>query len=169
MKKLQFLLLDAGPIIKLFELGIWKTFIEKYEVSITRTVVEQCIYVTQSDGIVFIDFPFEQAAEEGLIKIIDVKPGNVAAFIGELSNKYDLHAGEDETLTFLNTATEDYHVCAADGAVFKVLGYIGKGERGISLEELLNTIGQGRKLEWRFRKAFRDKYTKEGQIDATQG
>jgi len=169
MKKFQFLLLDAGPIIKLFELNKWKTFIEQYEVTITRTIVEQCIYMKQSGEIEYIDFPFEKAAEQGLINIVDIKPDSVASFIGGLSNKYDLHAGEDETLAFLNTALEDYRVCAADGAVFRVLGFIGKGEQGVSLEELLKAIGLSGNLEWRFTKKFRDKYTGEGKIDATQG
>jgi hypothetical protein len=40
MKKFQFLLLDAGPIIKLFELGLWDKFIEKCDVTIPRTIVE---------------------------------------------------------------------------------------------------------------------------------
>lgn len=31
MKKFQFLLLDAGPIKKLFELGLWDKFIESCE------------------------------------------------------------------------------------------------------------------------------------------
>jgi hypothetical protein len=34
MRKLPFLLLDAGPIIKLFELGMWEAFIEKCDVTI---------------------------------------------------------------------------------------------------------------------------------------
>jgi glutathione peroxidase-family protein len=171
MKKLQFLLLDAGPIIKLFELGIWETFIEKYEVAITRTVVEQCIYTRQSEGLEYIDFPFEQAAEKELIKIVDVPPSEVKFFDDKfkITPKYLIHPGEDETLAYFLKATDDYAVCAADKVVFIVLGLIGKGEQGISLEELLNAIGLGRNLEWRFTKKFREKYTLEGKIDAAQG
>ena len=46
MKRFQFLLLDAGPIIKLFELGLWDAFIKKYEVSISRTVANQAKYAS---------------------------------------------------------------------------------------------------------------------------
>ena len=170
MKKLQFLLLDAGPIIKLFELGIWKTFIERYEVTITRTVVEQCIYARQSEGLEFIDFPFEQAAEKELIKIVDVTPSEVKSFDDKfkITPKYLLHPGEDETLAYLLKATDDYAVCAADKVIFIVLGLLGRGEQGVSLEELLKAIGMGRSLEWRFTKKFREKYTAAGRIDAAQ-
>ena len=170
MKKLQFLLLDAGPIIKLFELGIWKTFIEKYEVTITRTVVEQCIYTRNSEGIEYIDFPFEQAADKGLIRIVDVPPAEVKSFIDtfRLTPKYLIHPGEDETLAYLTKSSDDYTVCASDKAVFTALGFIQKGEKGISLEEALAKIGQSPNLEPWFKKKFREKYTRVGQIDATQ-
>jgi hypothetical protein len=171
MKKLQFLLLDAGPIIKLFELGIWKAFIERYEVTITRTVIEQCIYTNQSEGLEYIDFPFEQAAGKGLIKIVDVPPSEVKSFDDKfkITPKYLMHPGEDETLAYFLRTTDEYAVCAADKVVFIVLGLIGKGEQGISLEELLNAIGLGRSLEWRFTKKFREKYTAAGRMDAAQG
>ena len=38
MKKSPFLLLDAGPIIKLFELGIWEVFIGRCDVTFSKTV-----------------------------------------------------------------------------------------------------------------------------------
>jgi hypothetical protein len=164
-------LLDAGPIIKLFELGIWDKFIEKCDVTITRTIVEQCIYTGRAETLEYINFPFEEAAEKGQITIVDVKPSDVKDFIDArgLSKRFEIHSGEDETLAFLNTATEDYRVCAADGAVFRVLGFIGKGEQGVSLEELLKAIGLSGNLEWRFTKKFCDRYTAEGKIDAAQG
>ena len=40
MKKFPFLLLDAGPIIKLFELNIWDEFLKRCDVNIPRTVAE---------------------------------------------------------------------------------------------------------------------------------
>jgi hypothetical protein len=38
MKKFRFLLLDAGPIIKLFSLGIWDDFTKHCDVSISRII-----------------------------------------------------------------------------------------------------------------------------------
>ena len=46
MKKFQFLLLDAGPIIKLFELGIWDDFIKRCDVTISQTVANEAKYAS---------------------------------------------------------------------------------------------------------------------------
>jgi hypothetical protein len=179
MKRFPFLLLDAGPIIKLFELNKWEAFIERYEVTITQTVVEQCIYMRESENLEYINFPFEQAAEQGRIIIKDIKPATIASFIKGLSNKYDLHSGEDETLALLNTSSENYRVCAADAAVFQVLGFIGKGKQGISLEEALKQKGlqagicwdriKPRDEDWKYTKKFRERYTHSGEVDRIQG
>jgi len=81
MKKFQFLLLDAGPIIKLFEIGLWEKFIERCEITIARTVVEEAVYTSQRGSLGYIDFPFEKAAEQGRIEIIDMIPSDVQSFL----------------------------------------------------------------------------------------
>ena len=72
MRKFQFLLLDAGPIIKLFALGIWDEFIKKCDVTISRIVANQAKWASQEFEDIRIDLePYEQ---QGLIKIIDLEP-----------------------------------------------------------------------------------------------
>ena len=97
-----------------------------------------------------------------------MQPFVVSDLIKPLRGHYDIHAGEDETLAFLLNSVEDWKVCAADKAVFRVLGYLGRTEQGISLEEVLSEIGLGRASDWKFSKRFREKYTKLGEIDAIQ-
>ena len=167
MKQFQFLLLDAGPIIKLFSLGIWYDFIKACDVTITRTVSEyEALYTF--DGKTCIDL--ESDDQSGLVNIIDVPISSINEFKTGLgpSFRYDVHDGERETLAFLFNSSEPWVVCAADGAVFRVLGFLGRGEQGISLEEVLKEIGLSRELEWKFTQAFREKYTKFGQIDSIQ-
>jgi len=168
MKKFQFLLLDAGPIIKLFELDIWDEFIKRCDVTIARTVAEQSVFYGSDDAKEFIDFGLKSYEEKDLIKIIDVQTSVVGDFIKSLGQRYIPHRGENETLAFLVNSEESWKVCAADHAVFTILGFLGKAEQGISLEELLSEIGFGRALGWQFSKRFRDKYTKLGKIDAIQ-
>lgn len=167
-RKFQFLLLDAGPIIKLFELGIWDEFIKRCDVTISRTVTEQPIFYGEADAKEYIDFGLKSYEETGRIRIIDMQPSVVSDLIKPLRGHYDIHAGEDETLSFLLNSAEDWKVCAADKAVFRVLGYLCRAEQGISLEEVLSKIGLGRASEWKFSKRFREKYTKLGEIDAIQ-
>jgi hypothetical protein len=58
---------------------------------------------------------------------------------------------------------------SADLAVYRVLGLLGRGEQGISLEELLQRIGNTQQLEPRFSKVVRVRFTKEGQQDKVRG
>ena len=168
MKRFSFLLLDAGPVIKLFELGIWDSFIEKCDVTISRIVADQCVFSDGKDDKQYIDFGLKSYEEQ--IRIIDVDLSTVKAFYDkfDLSYQDDIHAGEKETLAFLENSSEDWQLCAADGAVFRVLGFIGRAEQGISLEEILVKIGLSQKLEWRYTKRFREKYTQMGQFDSIQ-
>jgi len=69
MKKFQFLLLDAGPIIKLFELGIWDTFIKKCDITISKIVADEAKWASQEFQDISIDL--EHYKEQ--IKIIDVE------------------------------------------------------------------------------------------------
>jgi hypothetical protein len=166
MRKFQFLLLDAGPIIKLFSLGIWDEFLKHCDVTISRIIAEDQALYTE-DGCQHINLnPYEKQ-----IKFLDIEPDIAKRFHDKFDSLYKaiIHDGEKETLAFLCSASEAWQICASDGAVFRVLGLLGKGTQGISLEEVLIEIGLSRRLEWQFTKKFRERYTLVGQIDATQG
>ena len=171
MRRLPFLLLDAGPIIKLFELGIWEQFIGVCDVTITRTVAEnEVLFALKGSDKEYIDLMSYE--KEGQIKIVDVEPSTVTLFY----NKFDLiykaiiDPGEKETLAFMDISSEDWKVCAADHAVFRVLALLGKSEQGISLEEVLQKIGLtvSGQLEPQYTKKFREKWTRIGQMDSLQ-
>ena len=167
MKRFPFLLIDAGPIIKLFSLGIWDDFIKYCDVSISRIIVDDQALYTE-DGKKHIDLnPYE---ERELIKIIDVEASVVKVFYDkfDLSYQADIHDGEKETLAFLYDSLENWLVCFSDHAVFRVLGLLGKAEQGISLEEILEQIGLSKLLEWKYTKRFREKWTLKGQVDFVQ-
>ena len=53
--------------------------------------------------------------------------------------------------------------------MYRVLGNLGRGDQGISLEEALNQIGLGREIKWPFNKLFRDKFTRLGTEDLIRG
>jgi hypothetical protein len=171
MKRFQFLLLDAGPIIKLFELGLWEEFIHKCDVTVTRTVAEdEVVFAAEGYEQEFIDFGLKSYEEKGLVKVVDLELSVVNDFYNRFNAGYKqiIHPGEKETLALLCNSDENWAVCAADGAVFQVLGLLGKGDHGVSLEEVLCSIGLSRNLEWRFTKRFREKNTAKGKIDAIQ-
>jgi len=169
MKKFQFLLLDAGPVIKLFELGIWDEFIKKCDVTITRTIANEAKWASQDFEDIRIDI--ESYENQGLVKIADLSPSDIKPFIERFNAAYStiIHDGEKEVLAFLNNSRENWLLCSSDGAVFKVLGLIGKSEQGISLQEIFEQIGLSRTLEWKYTREFREKHTRIGQMDSIQG
>jgi hypothetical protein len=171
MKEFPFLLLDAGPIIKLFELGIWDKFIQKCDVTISRTVAEdEVVFAGKEYDKEYIDFGLKTWEGKGLIKIFEAEPSDVKVFYEthSLKGKYRIDPGEEEALTFLYKHSKDWKLCSADGPVFSVLGFLAKTEQGISLEEVLQAVGLSRELEWRYTKRFREKYTRMGQVDSIQ-
>ena len=168
MKKIPFLLLDAGPIIKLFSLDIWDDFIQRCDVTISQTVANEAKWASQEFEDIRIDL--EPYAEKGLVRIIDVDLSTVKNFYQKFDFKYKatIHAGEKETLAFLCDCPENWIVCSADKAVFRVLGLLGKSEQGISLEEILKEVGLYKKLEREYTKKFRAKWTQKGRVDSIQ-
>ena len=172
MKKFPFLLLDAGPIIKLFELSIWDKFIERCDVNISRTVAEnEVVFASKEYDKEYIDFGLKPWEEKGLIKIIEAELSDVKVFYEKhnLKGKYRIDPGEEEALAFLYKCSKDWKLCSADGPVFSVLGFLGRSEQGISLEEILDKIGLSQSsLERRYTKKFREKYTQLGQTDFVQ-
>lgn len=166
MKKFQFLLLDAGPIIKLFELDLWGEFVSRCDVTVCRTVAEEAKWASQEFEDVRIDL-----GQDERIQMVDAPLSVIQAFHSRFDASYKaiIHDGEKETLAFLSNSSQPWRLCSSDAAVFRVLGLLGNGERGISLEELLNDIGLGRALEWEYSACFRRKYTALGQTDAIQG
>jgi len=169
MKKFPFLLLDAGPIIKLFQLGIWEEFVSRCDVTVSRTVAEEAQYASLEFEDICIDL--ESYAAEGRTVIVDVELADIKAFHEkfDLRNKVIVHAGELETLAFMLSSSENWLVCAADKAVFRVLGFLGRGEQGISLEEILKTIGLWQDMERQYTRKFREEHTHKGQVDCVQG
>ena len=169
MKRFRFLLLDTGPILKLFELGLWDEFINRCDVTICRTVAQEAKWASGTSEDICIDL--EAHARDNRIRIEDVPLTHIKAFHDrfDLSYKALLHDGEKETLAFLCEASEEWLLCAADGGVFRALGVLGKSTQGVSLEKVLADIGLGRQLEWQFTEQFRRKYTALGQTDAIGG
>lgn len=181
MKKFPLLLLDAGPIIKLFELNLWNKLLQACDVTVSRTVIPELKWASQGFEDVSIDIePYEGKG----LRIIDHGTATVASFYAKLSPLYknliEPDDGEVATLEYLLSSSERWILCTADGPVFRLMGSLGRGEQGISLQELTDKVGfqiginwakvSPRNADWwKFTKKFREVYTQKGQIDAAQG
>jgi hypothetical protein len=103
MKKLQLLLLDAGPIIKLFELNLWDKFLQSCDVTILRTIIPELKWASQKLEDVRIDIePYEGKG----LTIVDRDTSVVASFYAKLKPLYrDLIESDDGVTLPLYCAT----------------------------------------------------------------
>ncbi len=133
-----------------------------------RTVVDEAKWASQEFEDIRIDLEGDE--RDGRIRIVDVELAVANAFYNRFDLSYQaiLHDGEKETLAFLCDSAGEWLVCAADKAVFRILGAIGKSERGVSLEKVLSEVGLSRQLDWPYSEEFRLRYTRLGQADSVR-
>jgi len=164
MKKSRLLLFDANVVILLFRLGIWEPVVGRCEILLSRTVAETeaDFYVTDDGERHEIDLG--PCVEAGQVRLIDVSPSELASFRGQFDAEYfeRLDAGETESLIYILKAPEPCLICSADKVVYRVLGNLRRSEAGVSLKEVLASIGLGRSLPHEFSKAYREKWTQKG-------
>jgi len=172
MPKLKLLILDAGVVIRLHELGIWEQVRDRCDIYLSRIVAEREVLSQPGDeGGYGEDIDLSPDISSGMVQVFDGATSELKAFREQFDSLYlgDLDDGEAESLAYMTKQPEDYLISSGDAIVFRVLGNLGRGDQGLSLEEVLQQIGLGRKLDWPYSKAFREKWTKVGETDMIQG
>jgi len=171
MKKFKLLLLDANVVIHLFRLGVWQRVIELCDVHLARTIVESEAQFYETDDGERQYFDLRPHVNTGEVAVFDVTPSDLAAFRGSFDPSYfeKLDPGETESLAYLLNLKETGWICSADKIVFRVLGNHYSGQYGISLEEVLQAVGLGRKLPRQFTKTFREEWTRKGSEERIRG
>lgn len=169
--RLKLLILDASEVIHLHEFGLWSRLIDLCDVHLARTVVDFEASFFEKDG---DSHPIDLSADvaEGRVRVFEVSLRDITRFQDRFDPVYveALDPGESEALAYLAQSSESFLISSGDAIVYRVLGRLGLGDQGLSLEEVLQKIGRGRsQLPWACQKRFREKYTKEGEIDAIQG
>jgi len=160
------LILDAGPIIGLHELGAWKAFLERCEVVAPQLVLDDEALFHSKDAAAEHSEPMDLAADVGTGRVL-VAAASLTA-ISRVASRFtdviELHDGELEALALL-MQDESYvgHVfCSADGAAIEGACMLGLTDRCMSLEELLGMVGLSRRVSWRFTKGFTERHKHEG-------
>ena len=170
MSKLNLLILDANVVIHLHELGIWQKLIAVCTVHVPRTIVEESNFYEVDGERNYIDL--NEDINGGRIKVFDVSLQDVRAFLDRFDGIYaaGIHAGEAEALAHLCKSSEQFMISSGDAMVYRVLGRLGRGDQGISLEEILQKVGlQQKQLPNSCSKTFREKLTQMGATDAIHG
>ena len=170
MSKLKLLILDANVVIFLHDAGVWSKFVALCDVHLPRTVVgEAAFHDDDEDQRHYIDLNDDISL--GKVNVFDVSLSNLQKFQQRFDPLYasEIDPGELEALAYLFLSNEEFSISSGDAIVYRVLGRLGKGEQGISLEEILPQIGLSMpQIKWQYTKKFREKFTQDGFTDRMQ-
>lgn len=173
MPKLKLLILDAGVVIKLHEVELWQSILEKCDVYLSSIVARrESKYHDVAGDDWGQDIDLSACIESQQITLFECPKEDVAAFKSQFDAGYfaDLDDGEAESLAYLAKQRNTWLISSGDAIVYKVLGNMNLGESGISLEEILQKCGLGRKVEgYQYSKAFRLQMTARGAKDMVLG
>ena len=170
MSKLKLLILDANVVIFLNERGIWSKLIARCDVSLPFTVVDEASFFDDDNGERHY-INLSDDISQGTVSVFQVSLGDLKKFQQRFDSLYisQIDPGELEALAYLCESSDEYSISSGDAIVYRVLGRLGKGEQGISLEEILASMGlQQTNIGWQFTKKFREKYTADGFTDMMQ-
>lgn len=171
MPKLKLLILDANVVIYLHQQSLWQPVLDRCEIFLSRIVAEQEVRYYEGDEF-DENIDLTPDIDSGACQVFDVGPPELKSFRDRFDLSYlgDLDDGEAESLAFMFSVDGGHTISSADAIVFRVLGNLGEGDRGLSLEEILQKIGQSRGgLPWQYTRVFREKFTAIGQQDMIQG
>ncbi len=169
MRKFPLLLVDANIVIHLHKLGIWAKLIETCSVTVTSVVAYDEAYFWEDNDGEKQCFDIGDDIKNNKIRCERVPLDQVKDFHQQFDPTYSIHAGEAELLSFLFGSDKKWLIVSSDAIIFRVLGRTDRGAQGISLEEVLNTLGLGRQLDWGYTKKFGQKWTRQGGQDRITG
>src|SRR5881296_584952 len=97
-KRFGLLLLDANIVIALFQRGLWRQVLERCEIHLAQTVVDESQFFQGEEALEEIDL--RPWIETGAIRVIDVPLARIDAFRRRFSSTYleQLDPGETESL-----------------------------------------------------------------------
>lgn len=171
MSKSKLLILDTNVVIFLMTRGIWEKLIEVCEVHLSQTIVDETAFYDDDDGNRhYIDLSND--ISKAKILVFEVALHDINSFLDQFDPIYtdQLDPGELEALAFLCSSKENYRICSGDAIVYRVLGRLNRADQGISLEELLPSIGLKQpNLPYSQSKSFRDLHSNNGFKDSLTG
>lgn len=170
MRRFPCLVLDANIIILLFRHGLWGSVVERCELILSETVVEEADFFVDDEDVQH-GIDLQPDIDAGRIRVVAIAATEVAAFRARFDPLYvqKLDDGETESLALCLREGDPYRLCSSDAIVFKVLSVVDRSEQGASLEEVLQAVGLARPLSRQFTKAFREEHRSRGLQDRLAG
>ncbi len=122
-RSIRLLLLDANVVLELHRLNLWSVVVERCEVLLARTVLDESKYFERDDGNQNrIDLG--QEIETGQVRIVEVPIDTVIAFQGRFRPAFleRLDPDELESLAYLAEVDRACIISSADKIVWRTLG-----------------------------------------------
>jgi hypothetical protein len=170
--KFSLLVLDAGVVIKLFELRLWDQVVKQCDVHLSKVVAEQEVQFHSPTDADPHGQPIDLSGDiaESRVQVFECSLSQVVSFKNRFDQNYaqDLDPGELESLAWLFSHQQDCRICSGDAIVYRVLGVTGREDQGVSLQEILDRIGHSKNLAWQYTKEFREQKSKAGSVDRLQ-
>ena len=139
MTRSRLILLDANVVIQILSLGIWKQVVERCDLIIAQTVIDEVQFFETPSGREYVDWP--ELLAIGTVRVESLPAAEVTKYCDQFGYGYyeKLDPGEAESLALLGKDAES-RICSADKIVWRVLGNTNAVERGISLEEVSGAL-----------------------------
>ena len=152
--KLRLIIPDADVVIDLVRLDLWKHFVQKYDVIVAETVVNESILAKSGEfGEKLVAIDLEKDAQSGIITIESANASDLVQ-MQEIAKQFAapaIHDGELETtgIVFKRAQDDDIKLCLIDEAAIKYAVLIGLKDNCTSVEDALCQVGLGKKMDWK--------------------
>lgn len=167
--RIRLLLLDANAVIELHRLGLWSKVQALCDIHLARTVAErEADYYFEEGHKIAIDLA--PAINAGSITVHDVPLAITRKFLSRFPRTFAqrLDPGELESLAHLVEVDGSCLISSSDIIVWRALGFLGLGDQGLSLEDILKRCGLGRTLDDQYTEAFRKHWIGRGAVERIQ-
>jgi hypothetical protein len=154
MRKL--VLLDANVIIDLHSLDLFEKVSRAYEIKVVREVFKEAKFYPKRNRKV----PIKMKTLVSIIEDVDLSTLH-EVYEQAKEARLAIDAGEAISIAYVFQGLEDITFCACDRAAVTLLSYMGLEGKSMSVEKILNDIGQRprlfpRHLDSEFKRWIRD-------------
>ena len=168
----KLLLVDTCVVIHACTLGVWDTLTSRLRIAIPEITVGEAIQTLRADKFDDLSVNLDRDVSQGKIAPLDV-PASDLRIVHQLSGPKFRGAWDDGELVCMACLLHEKYgcsrLCSSDAVVFRFLGWTRQDEKGISLEEILESFGgPRRRLLDRLTRRYREQWTKQGFGEAWQ-
>lgn len=172
MKKFKLLLLDANVIIELMRVGKWDAVVDACQLVLGETVLDESHFYEDNDRQRH-DFDLQPYIDDHRVETIGATLQQFKALDDIFQPQFlssSIHDGEKELLAIVCSSREPWSIVAADIALVNAMAALAKTDQLLSVEVLLQKIGQqSPALKDHYKESRLRQWIKWGQTEALQG